>query len=244
MAMAKKRLNFKLEEIETEPKIEPTSESFEYPPKITFDYIKNRHSQRFSIPSPRSKSPEAFSPREFEPATLKRIRLFDYRQTHFKKKFRNSSLFKWNCKDPYAKIDQFFRTLKKLEDEEKRLLKKVNLGELHFPESLPLKVVGREIRQIKVLWDFITIVKNYLYQLKRIEWDDNALDQLEEQLLHFKKELNGLSDVKGCDAFVQAMSNINQVVNCIYTVSDLDNTVLGSAVWKETVIGEKKEETL
>lgn len=227
----KKRIHFE------EPKKEIKKEVKKETKKITkwignFDSLRKKDVGKHSSPEKKNifkVKNDTTSPREFVP-TLKKIRLFDYRQMCYKNQFKNSPIFNWNCKDAYRRIDHYYRTLVRLEEEEETLLKRANLQELYFPENLPLKVVRRELKQMKIMWDYINLVKTYLKQLKRAEWDEYTLEELETQLRNFKVELNKLVDINGCDAFAQLMAHINQVLHCIYNVP-----TLGENLFKEMI---------
>lgn len=157
---------------------------------------------------------------------MRHVKILDYKIGIFKDNFRTSPLFNWNCKNPYRKIDKTYRNLTYMEKEEEALDKKVDLFKLHCP----LKVVKKELRQAKRLWDLINIVMPQLAQMKKVTKNYGLL---EFDCNQFKDDLRKLDNLKGTNAYDQFSDNIEYMLICIITVSEIRDAHLRENLWKE-----------
>ncbi|CAH1161279.1 unnamed protein product [Phyllotreta striolata] len=157
---------------------------------------------------------------------MRQAKILDYKIGIFKDNFRTSPLFKWGCKNPYEKIDRAYRTLVYIEKEEEILNKKIDF----FKLNSPLKVINKELRQAKKLWDQIYIVLPQLSQWKKI---NKNYGLLELDCNKFKDDLKKLDNLKGCDCYDQFMDCISYMLMCIITVSEVKDVNFRNSLWKE-----------
>ena len=119
----------------------------------------------------------------------------------------------------YEKIDEYYIKLLQFEQEAKENAELEDLFELERRQYKPLKECLSDLKNLKVLWDLITLVNLQYNDWKGKLWRQIKADILIEQNKIFLNQIKNLpKDVryfKGCQSLNEKVQNMNVVLNLV-----------------------------
>lgn len=165
-------------------------------------------------------------------AIRRRIALFDIRQAMYKDNFKKLPFFLWSCKDVYALLDKTNNEITELEEEMKKLQEQSNLFELTMTEFKALKLIRKEIRQVKQLWDYVNIVRSCIDEWRTTPWKKIDVEAMEMECKKFGKEIRAMDkELRGWDVYIQMESTIKNILTSLRAVSELQNPAIRERHW-------------
>ena len=106
-----------------------------------------------------------------EVANLRRkIANFDVRQHEFREKFRKDLPFAYDQTQVYKKLDKGHIDITTMENEMQMLNDSGVLFEVTVPDFKQVKQCRKEIKLLKQLWDYITLVRTTFEDWKKTKW--------------------------------------------------------------------------
>lgn len=119
----------------------------------------------------------------------------------------------------YEKIDEYFIKLLAFEQEAKENSELEELFELEQRQYKPLKECLSDLKNLKTLWDWITMVNLQYNDWKGKLWRQIKADSLIEQnkvfLDNIKKLPKDIRVFKGCQTLNEKVQNMNIVLNLV-----------------------------
>lgn len=119
----------------------------------------------------------------------------------------------------YEKIDEYYVKLLAFEQEAKENGELEDLFELERRQYKPLKECLSDLKNLKTLWDLITMVNLQYNDWKNKLWRQIKADVLIEQNKIFQKQIKDVpKDVRsfrGCQAINDKVQNMNVVLNLV-----------------------------
>ena len=106
-----------------------------------------------------------------------RLNDFDVAQTQFRERFKVEAPYAYNATDPYKRLDRVNRDLIKRENELDQLMKSSALFEVTFPDFKLIKQCRKDIKLLKQLWDYISLVQFSMNDWKSTRWRDINVEQ-------------------------------------------------------------------
>lgn len=142
----------------------------------------------------------------------------------------------------YDKIDEYYVKLLAFEQEAKENAELEDLFELERRTYKPLKECLADLKNLKTLWDLITMINLQYNDWKTKLWRQIKGDVLVEQNKVFQRQIKEVpKDVrffKGCQALSDKVQNMNTVLNL---VESLRGDYLTKRHWEQLKAKAKSE---
>lgn len=106
-----------------------------------------------------------------------RLAEFDASQTTFREQFKIDAPYLYNASEPYRRLDRVNKELIKRENELERLMKSSALFEVTFPDFKLIKQCRKDIKLLKQLWDYVSLVQFSMDDWKSTRWGDINVEQ-------------------------------------------------------------------
>ena len=110
-----------------------------------------------------------------------RLAEFDTIQTQFRERFKAEAPYAYNTPDAYRRLDRVNRDLIKREGELEKLMKSSALFEVSFPDFKLIKQCRKDVKLLKQLWDYISLVKFSMDDWKSTRWREINVEQSENK---------------------------------------------------------------
>ncbi|XP_043280985.1 dynein beta chain, ciliary-like [Venturia canescens] len=164
----------------------------------------------------------------------KRFNYFEFRQMSFLDKFHKSEVFNYGCENIYDKLDDINEEIMNLENELKVLTDTANIYEQKIQEFKHIKQARKELKLLKILWDYVTVIESSLDEWKATQWvkiDPEALDQECKKLT---KELRLLDkETKAWPLYSHVEAQVKNMMSSLRAVSDLQNPAIRERHWQQ-----------
>ena len=108
-----------------------------------------------------------------------RLAEFDTMQTQLRERFKVEAPYAYNTPDAYKRLDRVNRDLVKREGELDKLMKSSALFEVSFPDFKLIKQCRKDVKLLKQLWDYISLVKFSMDDWKSTRWREINVEQSE-----------------------------------------------------------------
>ncbi|KAJ8945230.1 hypothetical protein NQ318_011210 [Aromia moschata] len=178
-------------------------------------------------------------------AIKRRINLFEIRQSMYRDQFKKLPFFNWDCSNVYPLLDKTNKELSELESQRDKLKEQVSLFELELPEFKPMRIVRREIRQMKQLWDYTNVVKSCVDEWKMTLWKKIDVEGMEMECKKYAKEIRQMDkEIKGWDVYIQMEAMIKNMLTSLRAVTELQNPAIRERHWIELMQATKVEQRL
>ncbi|XP_039284796.1 dynein beta chain, ciliary [Nilaparvata lugens] len=170
----------------------------------------------------------------------KRLVLFDIRQGLFRDSFRRSPFFRWECEDVYKEIDKTHFEMMELEQLTEKLTQQATLFEVIVPEFKLVKQLRKELKMVKILWDYILVVRSWISDWEGTQWKRIDSETMDMELKKFSKEIRTLDkEMRGWDIYVQLESVIKNMITALRAVTELQNPAIRERHWKQLMAATK-----
>lgn len=165
-------------------------------------------------------------------AIKRRINLFEIRQKMYRDQFKKFRFFGSDCPNVYLLLDKTQAECFELETEKDKLAEQANLFELTLPEFKAMKHCRKEIKQVKQLWDFITVVRSCMDEWKLTAWKKIDVENMEMECKKYGKELRQMDkEIKGWEAYTQLDGAIKNMLTSLRAVTELQNPAIRDRHW-------------
>lgn len=103
-----------------------------------------------------------------------------------------------------------------MEDELNEISSWATLFEVHVPEMKLLKNCRRECQLIKILWDYVEVVRSSINNWKCTFWREIDVERLEIECKHFAKHIRGLDkDMRSWDTYMGLEATIRDLLTSL-----------------------------
>ncbi|KAK9886615.1 hypothetical protein WA026_017537 [Henosepilachna vigintioctopunctata] len=164
----------------------------------------------------------------------KRIRLFDVRISLYRQQFRRDSIFNFDCKNVYQKIDRKHSEIVHFEEGEKELIDDGNIFDITIEEFKPIKHCRKELRQVKQLWDYISMMNSCIDEWRSTPWKKIDIENMEISCKRFVKDLRAMDkETKSWNVYVEGEKTIKNLLTSLRAVTELQNPAIRERHWKQ-----------
>ncbi|BET02170.1 Dynein, axonemal heavy chain [Nesidiocoris tenuis] len=170
-----------------------------------------------------------------ESATIKkRLLFFDVRQNIFMSAFLMKSFFNWDCWEPYIEIDNCEYEITKMEELCAKLEEQAALFEVAVPEFRLLKRFRHELKNVKIMWDYITVVRSMINEWENTPWKKVDSELIDMELKKFAKELKALDkEMREWDLFKRLDAVIKNMITALRAITELQNPAMRERHWRQ-----------
>ncbi|XP_059763861.1 dynein axonemal heavy chain 17 isoform X1 [Balaenoptera ricei] len=159
---------------------------------------------------------------------------FELKQHEFREKFRQEAPFSFSDPNPYKSLNKQQKSIAAMEGVMEALCKSGSLFEVTVPDHRQLKACHKEVRQLKELWDMITMVNTSIDDWKTTKWKNINAEQMDLHCKKFAKDVRSLDkEMKGWDAFVGLDDTVKNMVTSLRAVSELQNPAIRNRHWQQ-----------
>ena len=114
------------------------------------------------------------------------------------------------------------------------LLESAGLFEVNIPDFKQLKQCRKEIRMLKVLWDYINIVKTSILDWETTPWLEINVEQMEMDCKKFAKDIRSLDkEMRAWDAYGGAENQVKNMLTSLRAVAELQNPAIRDRHWAQ-----------
>ncbi len=106
-----------------------------------------------------------------------RLAEFDTLQTQLRERFKNEAPYSYDTPEAYRKLDRVNRDLIKRENDLDKLMKSSALFEVTFPDFKLIKQCRKDVKLLKQLWDYISLVAYSMNDWKSTRWREINVEQ-------------------------------------------------------------------
>jgi dynein heavy chain len=162
---------------------------------------------------------------------------FDVKQHEFREKFRKIGPFNYDCENPYEQLDKNHEDILVMEKDMAMLLDSAGLFEVNVPDFKQLKQCRKEIKLLKVLWDYIFIVRTSINDWKTTPWMDINVEQMEIDCKKFAKDIRTLDkEMRAWDAYAGLESTVKNMLTSLRAVAELQNPAIRDRHWQQLMV--------
>ncbi|RDD42081.1 Dynein beta chain, ciliary [Trichoplax sp. H2] len=159
---------------------------------------------------------------------------FEVKQHEFREWFRAYAPFRFDCEDPYDRLDSAHLEIHTLEEEMNQLAQSASLFEVNVPDYKQLKACRREIRLLKTLWDMISMVMSDIDDWKTTYWSEINVESMDADCKKFAKEIRELDrEIRSWDAYNGLSSTVKNMMTSLRAVSELQNSAIRERHWQQ-----------
>ncbi|XP_064623162.1 dynein beta chain, ciliary-like [Lineus longissimus] len=164
----------------------------------------------------------------------KKSATFDVKQHEFRERFRKIGPFWYECENPYEQLDHNHDAIQSMEKDMATLLDSAGLFEVNVPDFKQLKQCRKEIKMLKVLWDYIFIVRTSINDWKTTLWMDINVEQMEMDCKKFAKDIRALDkEMRAWDAYTGLESTVKNMLTSLRAVAELQNPAIRDRHWQQ-----------
>ncbi|KAL1129229.1 hypothetical protein AAG570_013758 [Ranatra chinensis] len=164
----------------------------------------------------------------------KRLAFFEIRQGLYMVKFRKNNIFNWDCFEPYFELDSTYEEVKELTDLMQKLTEQAGLFEVSVPEFTTLMQIQKELKLLKILWDYIEVVKYWIGEWERTQWKKIDSEAMDMELKRFAKEFRTLDkDMRVWDLYTKVEFLVKSMITALRAITELQNPAIRDRHWKE-----------
>uniref|UniRef100_T1IU37 Dynein beta chain, ciliary n=1 Tax=Strigamia maritima TaxID=126957 RepID=T1IU37_STRMM len=164
----------------------------------------------------------------------KKATAFDLNQHEYREQFRAYDVFRFDCTNPYRMLDKINYELTTMEEDMEQLQNSASLFEVPVTEYKQLKICRREMRLLKQLWDYITMVQNNIDGWKKTLWNDINVETMDNDCKRYTKEIKAMDkEIKSWDIYVQLDQSVKNMSASLRAVADLQNPAIRQRHWQQ-----------
>ena len=114
------------------------------------------------------------------------------------------------------------------------LLDAASLFEVNVPEFKQLRQCRRELNILKILWDYIFIIRTSIDDWKTTLWQDINVEQMDLECRRFSKDIRLLDkEMRSWDAYNGAESTVKNMMTSLRAITELQNTAIRDRHWQQ-----------
>ncbi|XP_028032579.1 dynein beta chain, ciliary-like isoform X2 [Bombyx mandarina] len=170
----------------------------------------------------------------------KRVALINLRLTMYREQFKLKEMFLEACKEPYRQIDKVHQELLNFEEIVDGLKRSCTLFDIQPPDEKNLKQCRREIKLIKQLWDYYSLVMGTIEFWKKSPWKKIDADGMDQECKRFTKDLRQLDkEMRVWEPYLVIEGIIKNLLTSLRAVTDLQNPAIKDRHWIELMMATK-----
>lgn len=112
------------------------------------------------------------------------------------------------------------------------LLTSASLFEVNVPEFKQIKQCRKELKLLKILWDYIHLIQTSIHNWTLSPWRTINVEQLDLDCKKFAKDLRGLDkEMRAWDAYIGIEEKVKNMLTSLRAVSELQNPAIRDRHW-------------
>ncbi|GFR90124.1 dynein heavy chain 17, axonemal, partial [Elysia marginata] len=159
---------------------------------------------------------------------------FDVKQHNYREAFRKCKAFFYDCEKPYTIINNCHEEITEMEKEMNELIDQSGIFEVTLPEFKQLKACRSELRSLKILWDYVTMIRMMFEHWNTVLWNDIDVEQMDIDCKKLAKEIRGLDkEMRSWDVYLGIENALKNMITSLRAVGELQNPAIRERHWKE-----------
>ena len=127
-----------------------------------------------------------------------------------------------------------------MEKQMNAMLASANLFEVGVPDFKQLRQCRKEIKLLKMLWDYVIIVQSSIDDWKTTPWKQINVEQMELDCKKFAKDIRSLDkEMRAWDTYVGLENTVKNMLTSLRAVSDLQNPAIRERHWQQLMSATK-----
>ena len=120
------------------------------------------------------------------------------------------------------------------------LLESAGLFEVNVPDFKQLKQCRKEIKLLKMLWDYIMIVRSSIEDWKTTSWHEINVEQMDLDCKKFAKDIRSLDkEMRAWDAYLGLEIVVRNMLTSLRAVSELQSPAIRERHWQQLMAATK-----
>ena len=108
------------------------------------------------------------------------------------------------------------------------------LFEIQIPEFKQILLCRNNVKLLKTLWDFISIVRTTFENWKQTKWREINGDSMETECKKFSKELRSFDkEMRSWDVYIGAENEVKNMITSLRAIIELQNPAIRERHWQE-----------
>ncbi|XP_047352693.1 dynein beta chain, ciliary-like [Vespa velutina] len=162
----------------------------------------------------------------------KRLSYYDLKQQKFLSDFHVNEIFNLACTDVYKKMDDINVEIMKFENELNDLKKTANIFEHRVEEFKHIVQARRELKLVKMLWDYVNIIRTSLDEWETTIWKKIDVEGTDLECKKFIRELRQIDkDARNWNLYIEIEGQLKNMMSSLRAVSELKNTAIKDRHW-------------
>lgn len=169
-----------------------------------------------------------------------RISIFDAHITLFRELFRTFDFFNYNCKGPYELLDRVSDDIFQLESNMLAIYESGSLFEVNAPEFKLLRQCRKELKMLKQLWDYVSIVQTCIEDWKTTPWRKIDVENMDIECKKFSKDVRLLDkEMKIWNTYSELEATVKNMLTSLRAVGELQNPAIRERHWQQLMSSTK-----
>ncbi|XP_055876061.1 dynein beta chain, ciliary-like isoform X4 [Biomphalaria glabrata] len=159
---------------------------------------------------------------------------FDVKQHQYREAFRKCPAFFFNCTKPYIIINNCHEELMDMEKEMLEMQESAKIFDVQLPDFKQLKVCRTELRLLKILWDYVIMVRMMFEFWNNIRWSEIDVEQMDIDCKKLSKEIRTLDkEMRSWDVYLGLENELKNMITSLRAVGELQNPAIRERHWNE-----------
>ena len=174
-----------------------------------------------------------------------RIEEFFEIQKEFRRKYQLLRFFSYNSKNPYELLSAQNLEIEVLELEVAEVQAQAGLFEVTVPDLEMINQCRLENKFLKMLWDYIFLVRTSIDEWKTTAWKDIDVENMDMECKKFVKDIRGLDKtMRSWHAYLGLDTTVKNMITSIRAVGELQNPAIRERHWDQLVQATKVRFTM
>ncbi|VDD79742.1 unnamed protein product [Mesocestoides corti] len=186
---------------------------------------------------------QVVAPLQSEEATKVRRRgaTFEVELQKFREEFLKIAPFQYECEEPYGVLDEENTRIARMDLELAGIKRQAQLFEVALPDYRFLDNCRRELRLLKVVWDWVFFIRSTISAWHDTPWRLVNVDEMDFTLKLFSsKALRRLDkEVRAWPVFLGIEAEVRNMMTSLRAVSELQNPAIRGRHWSQLMAATK-----
>ena len=127
-----------------------------------------------------------------------------------------------------------------MEKEMSTLLGSASLFEVNVPDFKQLKQCRKELKLLKMLWDYVIMVRSSIDDWKTTPWKEINVEQMDMDCKKFAKDIRALDkEMRAWDTYTGVENVVKNMLTSLRAVSELQNPAIRERHWQQLMAATK-----
>ncbi|XP_077291064.1 dynein heavy chain at 93AB [Arctopsyche grandis] len=164
----------------------------------------------------------------------KNIIVFDSNIIFYREVFKIYEFFKFECNNPYWVMDRTDKEISLREKEMTNIQDSGSLFEVSVPEFKLLKQCRKELKMLKLLWDYVRIVQASIEDWKTTPWRKIDVENMDIECKKFAKEIRMMDkEMRSWDTYLNLDATVKNMLTSLRAVGELQNPAIRERHWDQ-----------